>query len=158
MEMVTTGRFPAAKDAEQELSPYLMRRHELTIQQGCLMWGVRVIVPPKLRSCVLQELHTAHPGMFCSEEFGVFLKANGVKHIRSAPYHPATNGLAERFVQTFKHALKASRGSAPVQQRLDTFLLTYRNTPHATTREMPAMLFIGRKLRSRLDFLKPSVA
>ncbi|XP_056144368.1 uncharacterized protein K02A2.6-like [Lampris incognitus] len=40
---------------------------------------------------------------FCSEEFATFLKANGVKHIRSAPYHPATNGLAERFVQTFKH-------------------------------------------------------
>lgn len=45
-----------------------------------------------------------------------------------------------------------------MQQRLDTFLLTYLNTPHATTREMPAMLFIGCKLRSRLDFLKPSVA
>ncbi|XP_056135399.1 uncharacterized protein K02A2.6-like, partial [Lampris incognitus] len=37
---------------------------------------------------------------FCSEEFATFLKASGVKHIRSAPYHPATNGLAERFVQT----------------------------------------------------------
>ncbi|XP_051784745.1 uncharacterized protein K02A2.6-like [Erpetoichthys calabaricus] len=95
---------------------------------------------------------------FCSEEFSTFLKSNGVKHIRSAPYHPATNGLAESFVQTFKHSLKSSRGTALVQQRLDTFLLTYRNTSHETTKETPAMLFLGRKLRSWLDFLKPSVA
>lgn len=49
MEIVTTGRFPAAKDAGEELSPYLLRHHDLTIQQGCLMWGVRVIVPPTVQ-------------------------------------------------------------------------------------------------------------
>ena len=27
-------------------------------------------------------------------QFQLFLKNNGVKHITSAPYHPATNGLA----------------------------------------------------------------
>uniref|UniRef100_A0A8C7WYD7 Reverse transcriptase RNase H-like domain-containing protein n=1 Tax=Oryzias sinensis TaxID=183150 RepID=A0A8C7WYD7_9TELE len=37
MEMVTTGCFPAAK-AAVELAPFLLRRDELTIQQGCLMW------------------------------------------------------------------------------------------------------------------------
>ena len=31
---------------------------------------------------------------FISSEFATFLKQNGVKHIRSAPYHPSTNGLA----------------------------------------------------------------
>lgn len=41
-----------------------------------------------------------------SQEMTGFLQANGVQHIKSAPYHPATNGLAERFVQTMKHALK----------------------------------------------------
>lgn len=95
---------------------------------------------------------------FCSEEFSTFMKSNGVKHFRSVPYHPASNGLAECFVQTFKHALKSSRGTKPVQQCLDTFLLLYRNTPHATTNEAPAMLYIGHKPRSRLDFQKPSVA
>lgn len=66
--------------------------------------------------------------------------------------------LSECFVQTFKHALKAWRGTAPVQQRLDSFPLTYRNTLHATTQGTPAMLFLGRRLCSRLDCLKPSVA
>ena len=35
---------------------------------------------------------------FTSEEFAHFIAANGIKHITSAPYHPSTNGLAERFV------------------------------------------------------------
>jgi len=60
LEMVTTGHFLTTKDAGDELSPYLIRRHDLTIQHGCLMWGIRVIVPPKLCPRVPME-HTAHP-------------------------------------------------------------------------------------------------
>ena len=42
-----------------------------------------------------------------------FLATNGVKHIRSAPYHPSTNGAVERLVQTVKHALiRTSTGSS----------------------------------------------
>ena len=44
---------------------------------------------------------------FTSTEFSEFMKSNRIKHILSAPYHPATNGLAERFVQTLKRTLKA---------------------------------------------------
>ncbi|XP_049333711.1 uncharacterized protein K02A2.6-like [Astyanax mexicanus] len=95
---------------------------------------------------------------FTAQEFATFLKANHVKHIRSAPYHPATNGQAERFVQTLKQALKSSKhSSTPLQQRLDAFLLTYHNAPHSTTKESPAMLFLGRRLRTRLYAVKPSV-
>ncbi len=45
---------------------------------------------------------------FTSVEFDNFMKQHGIKHIKSAPYHPSTNGLAERFVQTFKNAMRAS--------------------------------------------------
>ena len=38
---------------------------------------------------------------FTSEEFEVFMKKNGIKHVTSAPYHPSTNRYAERAVQTF---------------------------------------------------------
>lgn len=31
---------------------------------------------------------------FTSEEFQTFLKKNGVKRVRTAPYHPSSNGLA----------------------------------------------------------------
>ena len=41
---------------------------------------------------------------FISSDFVEFMKKNGVKHIRCAPYHPSSNGLAEHFVRTFKQA------------------------------------------------------
>ena len=47
---------------------------------------------------------------FTSDEFAQFIEWNRIKHIRSAPYHPSSNGLAERFVQTLKGAIKASEG------------------------------------------------
>ena len=48
---------------------------------------------------------------FTSEEFAMFVKMNGVRHVRSDPYHPATNGLAERAVQTVKLALRKMSGT-----------------------------------------------
>jgi transposase InsO family protein len=46
---------------------------------------------------------------FSSDEFATFMKCNGIKHFKSAPYHPATNGLAERFIQTFKNTLEFNK-------------------------------------------------
>jgi len=37
-----------------------------------------------------------------SAEFELLLEKNGVKHLTTAPYHPASNGLAERAVQIVK--------------------------------------------------------
>ena len=42
-------------------------------------------------------------------------------------------------------------------QKLSRFLLSYRSTAHSTTAETPNDLFIGRKLRTRLELLKPNV-
>ena len=44
---------------------------------------------------------------FMSNEFSQFMRLNGVKHSLVAPYHPGSNGQAERFVQTFKQYFKA---------------------------------------------------
>ncbi|XP_022808256.1 uncharacterized protein K02A2.6-like [Stylophora pistillata] len=41
--------------------------------------------------------------------------------------------------------------------KLARFLLTYRITPHSTTGEPPSQLFLGRRLRTRLDLLKPDL-
>ena len=92
---------------------------------------------------------------FVSEEFGTFLKLNGIRHIRCSPYH-SSNGAAERFVQTFKQAMKAGAPSTPLlSQRLSSFLLTYRATPDVTTNTPPSQLFIGRRLRTRFDLIRP---
>ena len=62
---------------------------------------------------------------FVSAEFAEFAKLNGIKHIRISPYHPATNGEAERFVRTFKEAMKAGKNDGlTLSHRLAGFLLT----------------------------------
>ncbi len=45
---------------EPALSAYSSKRAELSLYQGCLMWGSRVVVPPQGRNAVLQELHEGH--------------------------------------------------------------------------------------------------
>ena len=42
---------------------------------------------------------------FTSHAFENFSKEMGFEHIRTAPFHSATNGQAERYVQTIKNAL-----------------------------------------------------
>ena len=256
----------------KELSVFLTKKDELTVEGGCVLWGTRVVIPNKWKEKLLSELHQNHPGackmksiargyfwwpgldkrieelarscpncqavkykppsaplqpwswptkvlqrvhvdylgplqgamfmvavdafskwpevfmmqnttvcktidclrsMFCrygfpeqvvtdngpqftSEEFAIFMRSCGVKHIRSAPYHPATNGLAERFVQSLKQSLKASQNNGmSLSHRLCDFLLMYRSTPHSTTGVTPNSLFLKREVRTRLDLLQP---
>ncbi len=257
------------------LKAYWSRRLELSVEDGCLLWGFRVIVPVKLRMKLLQELHSAHAGMtrmkalaqqhvwwlgmdaeieakahrcqacqevangpaqaplhpwelpsgpwqrlhvdyagpfmgkmwlivvdayskwpivmptkrttttatvesirlmfasqglpqqlvsdngpqFTSEEFKSFCNNNGVRHVLISPYHPRSNGEAERFVQSFKRGMmKISQSGNYSQKRsLAKFLLAYRTTPHATTGRSPAEMLLGRQLCTRLDLVKPDV-
>lgn len=275
LDFVMHGSFPVSDDIN--FKPYVYRKSELNVHQGCLLWGNRVIIPVCLRERVLQEIHDGHIGIvkmkalsrtyiwwpkldydievlcqscpgcrsvknmppaspvhpwrwpsnpwyrlhidyagpfkgamflivvdayskwpevfhmqsttsaatvtvlrslfarqgiphelvsdngpqFCSEEFKVFMKANAIRHITSAPFHPRTNGQAERFVQSFKNAVKASasnNNNVSLNQTINKFLCKYRITPHSTTNESPSMLLYGRNIRTRLDIIKPNVS
>ena len=46
-----------------EFDCYRHRKDELSVQQGVLFWGARVIIPPKGRDALLRELHDTHSGM-----------------------------------------------------------------------------------------------
>ena len=95
---------------------------------------------------------------FTSSDFAKFLKQNGIKHSRTSPYHPDSNGEAERFVRTFKEAMKAGRNDGLIlSHRLSSFLLSYRTTPHSTTGVPPCELLMERHLRTRFDLLKPDL-
>ncbi|KAK7095401.1 hypothetical protein V1264_006813 [Littorina saxatilis] len=222
---------------DKRLQPYFVRRTELSVLDGCVLWGTRVVVPPKGQKSLLSDLHEAHPGMsrmkslarsyiwwpnmdseieatvrschvcqtqrnmpsaaplhpwewpnrpwsrlhvdyagpfmgkmflvvidahskwmdaypmnsstsaatieklrqsfaihglpetlvsdngpcFTSEEFEEFMHRNGIKHIKSAPYHPSTNGLAERAVQTLKQGLRKMK-SGSIETRVSRLL------------------------------------
>ena len=257
---------------DPEIKPYWNRREDLSLDDGCLLWGRRVVIPLKLQGHLLDELHECHPGMcrmkalarsfvwwpgidqdiedrvrfcedcvnaqstpksvpllfwpwatepwqrihvdfaevkgqqfliivdshskwlevfpmttttatatinvfravfaryglphevvsdngpqFVSEEYQTFLKMNRVKLTLVPPYHPASNGLAERHVRTFKGMYKAYGNTRSVQHRVADILFRYRNTPHSTTGKTPAELFLKREPRTFLSLVKPSL-
>ena len=253
---------------EEELQPFWNRRLELSLHDGCIVWGGRVVVLGVWREHLLSELHGGHPGVsrmkslarglvwwpgidhqieenvkcqqsrplpasaplhpwswptrpwsrlhmdfagpkegrmflviidahskwlevvpmktaisattvqrlrtvlarfgvpesvvtdngpqFIGMEFEQFCDRNGIRHIKVAPYHPASNGLAECAVQTFKQGFqKYTEGT--IEDRVARFLLHYRIIPHSTTGMSPAQLWFGRQLRTRLDAVRPSL-
>nr|XP_049462478.1 uncharacterized protein K02A2.6-like [Anopheles coluzzii]XP_049462479.1 uncharacterized protein K02A2.6-like [Anopheles coluzzii] len=85
---------------------------------------------------------------------GEFCTTNGIEHIRTAPYHPQSNGQAERFVDSLKRGLKKiSEGGASAQESLDIFLLMYRSLPNRQLEngKSPAELMLGRRMRTVSD-------
>lgn len=89
---------------------------------------------------------------FIASEFRDFCISNNITHIRATPYHPKTNGLAERAVRTFKERFTAIKSSSSdVNLTLQRFLMSYRNTPHKSTGRSPAELLLGRRIRTKLD-------
>ncbi len=255
------------------LKPYKNRQLELSIENGCILWGTRVIIPQSLQNNVLSILHDTHIGMsrmkslarswfwwpnmdadiekfvklcstcaqhskqpakaplqnwdwpiepwkrihidfagpfmnkmflividshskwlevkvmktitasdtiielkeifsthglpdqivsdngpsFTAQEFKMFCSANGIEHITSSPYHPATNGLAERAVGIFKSAMVKMSSKTSIRENVNRFLAKYRTTPHVTTGVSPAELLCGRKLKTHLDLCHPTV-
>ena len=93
---------------------------------------------------------------FVSDEFKEFCRLNGIRHVQTAPYHPSSNGLAERAVQVVKQGIR-KQSSGTLNDRISRMLFQYRITPHSTTGVSPSELLFGRRLRSRLDLLKPSM-
>ena len=95
---------------------------------------------------------------FRALEWKTFMIRNAIRHVTGAPYHPQTNGEAERFVQTFKHARRVTSDSKlTLVGRMHKFLFDYRSTPHAVTGRSPAEMMFGRNLRTRFDLLRPDL-
>uniref|UniRef100_A0A7M5UYE4 Uncharacterized protein n=1 Tax=Clytia hemisphaerica TaxID=252671 RepID=A0A7M5UYE4_9CNID len=76
-----------------------------------------------------------------------------IKRVHTTAYHPATNGLVERYNGTLARTL--AQFTDAFQDDWDTHinsaLFAYRVTPHSTTRETPFFLLHGRDPRMPLD-------
>ena len=92
---------------------------------------------------------------FTSREFKSWCQERGITHLTGAPYHPATNGTAERMVQSFKRSVRKS--SLPPKRALQEFLMQYRRTPLAFGLS-PSELLNGRQIRTKIDALWPEPA
>ena len=99
-------------------------------------------------------LVTDNATTFMSQEFQAWCKQRGIVHLTGAPYHPATNGAAERLMQSFKQALRKS--SLPPKEALQEFLMQYRRIPFASGLS-PSELLNGRRIRTKIDTLVPSI-
>ena len=58
---IQSGKWP--DKISDDIKPYYNKRNKLTIENGVILWGLRVIVPEQLRNKVLKELLQSHPGI-----------------------------------------------------------------------------------------------
>ena len=47
----------------EKLQPFTRRKNELSVQDECILWGRRVVIPPAGVEAVIRVLHDAHPGI-----------------------------------------------------------------------------------------------
>ena len=104
---------------------------------------------------VLDTIVSDNGTQFTFKEFEHFCAA--FQHIRIPPYHPRSNGQAERFVDTLKRALKKAIGT-PTKKALQLFLQVYRITQNKSA---PSTLsssesMFARRIKSVFDKLFPS--
>ena len=51
------------KPVDDNIQPFYQRKLQLSTDQGCMQWELRVIIPTTLQARMLNELHTTHAGI-----------------------------------------------------------------------------------------------
>ena len=82
---------------------------------------------------------------FDSQAFREFAAESGFDHRRVTPAWPRANGAVESTMKKMGKVIRwAKMSGIPRSQALLTFLRTYRDTPHSTTKVAPSELMFGR--------------
>ena len=111
---------------------------------------VRVLRSIFSRLGVPKTLVSDNAPEFCDGAMRSWLQRIGCAVVHSPPYHPQSNGCAERMVQTIKCGLRAFVAhSGDFEAYLAKLLLNYRSTARSDGCGSPSAL-MGRQLRSPL--------
>ena len=94
------------------------------------------------------RLHTDQGKNFDSALFRSVCTLLGIDKTRTTAYHPASDGLVERFNQTLERGLAhyVSLHHRDWDTKLPAFLLGYRTIPQSSTGYTPSYLLFGREL------------
>lgn len=84
------SKFIEIKELQQEISPFIIA----VLKSNFSRYGIPKVV------------YSDNGPQFTSLQFKKFTKTWNFNHITSSPYYPKSNGMAERYVQTFKNMLK----------------------------------------------------
>jgi hypothetical protein len=107
-----------------------------------------------LRHGCPEEILTDNSGEFVNQKFARVLREYNIKHIRTSPYHPQSNGRNERQHQTLYHIVaKELRDETEWDQRLSVHAATVRMNRREGTRFTPFYLMHGREAVLPIDNL-----
>ena len=105
------------------------------------------------------QLKTDNGAPFNGHQFKQFASYLGFKHHRVTPRWPEANGEAERFMKNLGKAIRTSEcDGIPWKQGLNSFLRSYRSTPHSSTRQAPTTALFGRTMNIKLPTVRNSVS
>ena len=104
------------------------------------------------RTGIPSQILTYQGSVFTSRLMKQVCHILDIKHIKSSPYHPESNGCLERWHATLKGALRKYPEKYSDWDRLIKYVLfACRAAPHANTGTSPFELVFGRQLRGPLD-------
>ena len=63
VKFLSSDDWPHMNRLEHNIKPYFHKRNELSLQDGIVMFGLRVVIPDVYRGRILSELHKGHPGI-----------------------------------------------------------------------------------------------
>jgi transposase InsO family protein len=82
-----------------------------------------------------EEIVSDNGPQFISQEFRRFLRSKGIKHVRSSPYFPRSNGKIERFHRYLKNNFQAvTLEGRSWEEELPKILMSYRSSNIGTDR------------------------
>lgn len=98
---------------------------------------------------------------YCSYEFNKYCESKGIELIHTPPYHPASNGMAERAVQSVKTVLKKlvfdserSNCSFNLDKSIKDYLKKVRNLSTTDENWIPSHRLLSYHPRWEMDALK----